>query len=85
MQTSTRSKVIHTTTITADQKRDDGGRSLLIEAHDFIRGEHQVGRLTVQYGVGGSISSLQFEETETIAQREIEVEEALPKIVKKYD
>ncbi len=76
MKTSTRSHVIHRTNISADQKPDDGGRKLLLEAFDFIRSEKQVGKLTAQFGPGGSISSLLFEETTAIAQRDIEVDSA---------
>jgi hypothetical protein len=60
MQTQTKSVVTHKTSITADVKKDDGGRSLLMESFDFIRKEKQVGKLTAQFGVGGSISSLYF-------------------------
>lgn len=73
MKTSTRSSVTHRTTLIADEKKPDGGRALLVEAFDFIRSERQVGRLTAEFGIGGSISSLIFEETEPIAQRDIEV------------
>ena len=75
MNTTTKSTVTHKTIITADAKKDDGGRSLLIEAFDFIRMEKQVGKLTAQFGVGGSISALCFEEVSTIAQKDITVEE----------
>jgi hypothetical protein len=75
MKTETRSQVVHKTTITADEKKPDGGRALLIEAFDFIRSERQVGKLTAQFGIGGSISSLVFEETDAIAQKDIEVAE----------
>jgi hypothetical protein len=75
MNTATRSHVTHKTTITADEKKPDGGRALLLEAFDFIRQERQVGKLTAQFGVGGSISSLVFEEIDSIAQRDIEVAE----------
>ncbi len=81
MKTSTKSTVTHRTTVTADQKRDDGGRSLHIELFDDIRSDKRVGKLTAQFGVGGSISSLIFEETENIAQNEIEVEpKTTPKV-----
>lgn len=73
MKTSTKSSVTHRTTLTADERLQDGGKALLIEAFDFIRSERQVGKLTAQFGIGGSISSLVFEETESIAQRDIEV------------
>jgi hypothetical protein len=72
MQTQTKSVVTHKTSITADVKKDDGGRSLLMESFDFIRKEKQVGKLTAQFGVGGSISSLYFEESSTIAQKDID-------------
>jgi hypothetical protein len=75
MKTATKSSVTHRTHITAEEKKPDGGRSLLIEAFDFIRSERQVGKLTAQFGIGGAISSLIFEETEPIAQRDIEVAE----------
>ncbi|MFZ3343330.1 MAG: hypothetical protein WA213_20805 [Terriglobales bacterium] len=77
MKTSTRSHVTHKTQITADQKPEDGGRKLLIEAFDFIRSEQQVGKLTAQFGPGGSISSLMFEETENIPQKAIEVDPSI--------
>lgn len=73
MRTATKSHVTHCTHITADEKKPDGGRGLLIEAFDFIRSERQVGKLTAQFGIGGSISSLVFEETDAIAQKDIEV------------
>lgn len=75
MKTQTRSFITHKTTLTADEKKPDGGRALLLEAFDFIRQEKQVGKLTAQFGVGGSISSLVFEETDSIAQRDIEIAE----------
>jgi len=78
MKTSTKSTVIHQTHVTAEKKRDDGGRALLIELFDDIRSDKRVGKLTAQFGVGGSISSLVFEESETIKQSEIEVESKLP-------
>lgn len=74
MKTSTRSTVTHKTTVTSEVKRDDGGRALLLELFDDIRGDRRVGKLTAQFGVGGSISSLTFEETASIRQEDIEVE-----------
>jgi hypothetical protein len=75
MHTQTKSTVTHRTTLMSDSKPADGGRSLLIEAFDFIRSEKQVGKLTAQFGVGGSISSLTFEETDAIPQKSIVVDE----------
>ena len=75
MLTKTTSSVTHKTSISAEVKKDDGGKSLLIEAFELIRKERQVGKLTAQFGVGGSISALCFEETSVIAQKDIEVVE----------
>ena len=74
MKTQTKSTVTHRTAVMPEGKANDGGRALLLELFDDIHGDRRVGRLTAQFGVGGSISSLIFEETENIAQREIEVE-----------
>ena len=75
MHTSTRSTVKHVTHLTADKKAEDGGRSLLIEAFDFIREEKQVGNLIAAFGPGGSIRGLRFEEEDTIPQKDITVDE----------
>ena len=74
MKTSTRSIVTHKTTVTPEVKREDGGRWLLLELFDDVHGDKRVGKMTAQFGVGGCISSLIFEETEAIPQAEIEVE-----------
>lgn len=74
MKTHTKSVVTHRTMISPEGKNSDGGRAFLLEEFDFIHRKGQVGKLIVQFGVGGSISSpLIFEETESIAQRDIEI------------
>lgn len=73
MKTLTKSFVTHRTALTADPKLPDGGRALLIEGFDFIRSTRSVGKLVAQFGIGGSISSLVFEETDSIAQKDIEI------------
>ena len=78
MKTQTKSTVTHRTHVTSDKKNNDGGRDLLIELFDDIRSDKRVGKMEVQFGVGGSISSLVFEESEVIPQKEIEVEAKLP-------
>lgn len=78
MKTQTKSTVTHRTHVTSDKKNNDGGRALLIELFDDIRSDNRVGKMEVQFGVGGSISSLVFEESEVIPQKEIEVEAKLP-------
>ena len=55
MKTQTKSTVTHRTHVTSDKKRDDGGRELLIELFDDIRSDKRVGKMEVQFGVGGSI------------------------------
>ncbi len=71
MKTHTKSVVTHRTSLMPDAKATDGGRALLIEAFDFIRGERQVGTLVAAFGPGGAIRALSFEEEEGIAQKDI--------------
>lgn len=78
MKTSTKSIVTHRTSVTSEEKRIDGGRSLILELVDDVRGDKRVGKLTAQFGVGGSLSSLTFEETENIPQKSIEVDAVIP-------
>jgi hypothetical protein len=80
MKTTTKSFVTHRTNVSSDEKRTDGGRGLLIELIDDIREDKRVGKLTANFGSGGSLSALIFEETENIPQRDIEVEPASPVI-----
>lgn len=77
MRTSTRSHVTHKTTLTSDRKLLDGGRSLLMEAFDFIHSEKQIGNLTAHFGPGGSIRLLVFEESEVIPQKSIEIDPSI--------
>lgn len=72
MNTSTTSIVQHTTRVTSEQKRNDGGRALLLELFDDVHSDGRVGTLTAQIAVGGCISNLQFVETVKIKQSEIE-------------
>jgi hypothetical protein len=75
MHTSTKTTATHRTSLMADKPSTDGGRSLLIEAFDFIRSEGQSGKLVANFRPGGAITSLVFEETTTIPQKDISVEE----------
>jgi hypothetical protein len=75
MHTSTRTTAIHRTSLIADEPSADGGRALLIEAFDFIHSEGQSGKLVANFRPGGVITSLVFEETTTIPQKAITVEE----------
>ena len=78
MKTATKSTVTHRTAVTSETKTTDGGRALLMELFDDLRTDKRVGKLTAQFGVGGSIASLVFEENETIRQSEIGVEPSTP-------
>jgi len=72
-KTRTLTTVTHKTTLTSDgAPKKDGGRSLLMDTFDLIHTERQVGELTVQFGPGGSISSVIFTEKEVIPQKSIE-------------
>ena len=73
MNTKTRSEVTHRTFCTSEVKKNDGGRSLLLETFDFIHQEHQVGKLEAQFGTGGAISSLVFVETKNVIKDDLEV------------
>jgi len=53
----------------------DGGRRWIAETFNLINAHHQVGVLTIAFGLGGSITSIIFEEKEVIPQRDIEIEE----------
>ena len=48
------------------EKPRDGGKALLDEAFNFVRKNKQPGRLVVDFGIGGSISMLEFEQKERI-------------------
>lgn len=73
IKTKTITNAVHRTTIEAKgEPKRDGGRALLLESFDLIHQEHQVGTLTVNFGPGGSITLLTFEERELIPQRSIE-------------
>ena len=62
MKTQTKSQVTHRTSLMADKPATDAGRSLLIEAFDFIHSEGQSGKLVANFRPGGAITSLVFEE-----------------------
>ena len=66
---------VHTNTITFEapaNASNDGGLRWLNEAFKAIHLNSQVGTLTVQFGLGGSICAMKFEEKEVIPQKNIE-------------
>jgi hypothetical protein len=72
----TTTQAVHRTTLTYTAESNhikDGGKRFIAEVLDMIRAERQVGTLTIQFGVGGGVSTVVFEEKETIAQKDIEV------------
>jgi hypothetical protein len=75
MKTSTKTTATHRTSLMADKPSTDGGRSLLIEAFDFIHEEGQSGKLVANFRPGGAITSMVFEETTTIPQKDVVVDE----------
>jgi hypothetical protein len=77
LKTKTITNAVHRTTVTYEPPADavkDGGRRWISETFNLINAHHQVGVLTVAFGLGGSITSIIFEEKETIPQRNLEVE-----------
>jgi hypothetical protein len=52
----------HRHVFTPDSKPKDGGREFLLEVFDYIHEEKQPGKMTVQFGGGGSVASLIFDE-----------------------
>ena len=75
LKTRTTTSAVHRTTITYEAPpgaAKDGGRVWLAETFKLINSNHQVGSLTVNFGFGGSISSVTFSESEIIPQRDIE-------------
>lgn len=62
-----RSKEVHTSkAIWIGEKPKDGGLSLLMEALTWAKANKQAGRLTLDLGTGGSISNLEFEQSELV-------------------
>ncbi len=62
-----KSKEVHTSkAIWIGEKPKDGGVSLLLEALAWARDNKQCGRMTLDLGTGGSISNLEFEQSEMV-------------------
>jgi hypothetical protein len=53
-------------------KPRDGGFSLLQEMFEWIRQNKTPGKMVVHFGIGGSVSCAEFEQTETTATPEVE-------------
>ena len=62
---NTRSETVHHSRATlVGAKPRDGGFTLLKEAFDWIHTNRTPGRLVVNFGTGGSVSDLEFEQRE---------------------
>lgn len=62
-----RSEEVHRSTATwMGEKPRDGGKALLLEAFDFIHENKQPGRMIVDFGTGGSVSRLEYEQKESV-------------------
>jgi len=62
-----KSKEVHTSkAIWIGEKPKDGGVSLLLKALAWARNNKQAGKMTLNLGTGGSISNLEFEQSEVV-------------------
>lgn len=55
-------------------KPKDGGRALLLEAFDWVRANKEPGRMIIDFGTGGSVSALEFEQRERVPSPPFEFE-----------
>jgi hypothetical protein len=60
-----RSKEVHTSkAIWIGEKPKDGGESMVLEALRWAKENQTAGKMTINLGTGGSVSNLEFEQTE---------------------
>jgi len=70
-----KSKEVHTSkAIWIGEKPKDGGVSLLLKALAWARNNKQAGKMTLNLGTGGSISDLEFEQSEVVPSPVAEVD-----------
>jgi hypothetical protein len=53
-------------------QRSDKGKTFINEVLDLIHKNQQVGTLTIQFGTGGSVSTVAFEEKQLIPQKDVQ-------------
>lgn len=74
--TRTSSKATHRTALTYvpdfGERIADKGKNFVNQAYDLVRSAGNPGRIIVECGLGGGVSSIVFEETQTISQRDID-------------
>jgi hypothetical protein len=84
LNTRTTTTAVHRTTVTytpTPGAAKDGGRAWWMETLKLLREHGKPGTLTVNLGLGASITSIIFEEKEVIPQRNIEFgEDILPNL-----
>jgi hypothetical protein len=68
MRSSTKSQMVHATTLTPDQKPVDGGLEFLMDVFSTIHEAKRSGELVVQFGPGGTIRSTVFREQQVLPQ-----------------
>jgi hypothetical protein len=73
--TRTTSKATHSTKLTYIPEfgeRKDKGNKFAKDAVDLVQKNANPGRLVIEFGLGGGVSSVVFEETQGISQRDIQ-------------
>jgi hypothetical protein len=73
--TRTQTKATHRTTLTYIPdfgERKDKGKKFAHDAIDLVQKNDTAGRLIIEFGLGGGVSSVVFEETQAISQRDIQ-------------
>jgi hypothetical protein len=71
-----KSETVHHSKATwVGSKPRDGGFALLKEAFEWIRDNRTPGKLVVNFGTGGSVSDLEFEQREAAVTPEAEEDE----------
>jgi hypothetical protein len=67
MKWTVKSEKIHSSVAAWDGPRDrDGGKSLIIEAVDWVRANRQPGRMIIDFGAGGSMAAMRYEQKEHV-------------------
>jgi hypothetical protein len=75
ISTRTTTKATHRTTLTYTAPfghRADKGRTFVNEALDIIQKHGDPARMIIEFGVGGGVSSIAIEQTQTVPQRDIQ-------------
>lgn len=71
MKSTTRSQMIHSTTLTPDTKPIDGGLQFLMDVFAEIHASRRSGELMVTFGPGGVVRATVFRETAHLPQNAV--------------